>query len=137
MIEANSNTNHQDNTNEIQSNITQRSNLWKFMKKLNNEKAKCNICSRILSRQNGATSGLRKHLSHIHKIEPFSTSLAHNQLKSYQLSTEEKKKLDSLIIKCIVQDGRGFDDMRRPGILEVFNRLSPCKKNKRMLCHFY
>ena len=93
MIEANSNTNHQDNTNEIQSNITQRSNLWKFMKKLNNEKAKCNICSRILSRQNGATSGLRKHLSHIHKIEPFSTSLAHNQLKSYQLSTEEKKNL--------------------------------------------
>ena len=78
MNEANSNTNHQDNTNGIQSSITQRSNLWKFMKKLNNEKAKCNICSKMLIRQNGATSGLRKHLSHIHKIEPFSTSLAHS-----------------------------------------------------------
>jgi hypothetical protein len=99
------------------------------MTKQENEKAKCNKCNTILSRQNGATSGLRKHLFQVHKIESFGVTSERSRSKSYSISSEEKKKLDSLLIKCIVQDGRGFDDMRRPGILKVFSHLAPGKKN--------
>jgi hypothetical protein len=43
------------------------SNLWEHMSKQLNEKAKCEICGVVLSRQNGSTTGLRKHLFRIDK----------------------------------------------------------------------
>jgi hypothetical protein len=49
------------NVNETQSNDNRVSSLWDYMTKEEDEKAKCNLCNVILSRQNGATSGLRKH----------------------------------------------------------------------------
>jgi len=99
------------------------------MVKQQTEKAKCNICGVILSRKNGATTGLRKHLHQVHKIEPFGVTSTKSRSKSYQLSIEEKKRLDSLIIKCIIEDGRSFSDMRQSGIVKVFNHLVQGKKN--------
>ncbi len=110
---------------ETQSNNNYETNLWHYMTKQEHKKAKCNICNRILSRNNGATSGLRKHLFQIHNIESFGVISKNSRSKSYAIPTEEKQKLDSLLINCIVQDGRSFDDMRRPGMLKVFNHMAP------------
>ena len=102
------------------------------MTKQENEKAKCNKCNAILSRKNGATSGLRKHLFQVHKLDSFSIDVSQNpQPKLYHISTEEKKKIDSLLINCIVQDGLSFDDMKRPGMLKVLTYLAPGKENMR------
>jgi hypothetical protein len=120
-----------DHTDVAQTGAIHASSLWNYMIKQANEKAKCNICNTILSRQNGGTTGLRKHLHQVHKIQSFSTKSKKLRSKSCRLSSEQKKKLDYLIIKCIVQDGRSFDDMRRPGILKVIDYLLPGKTKSR------
>jgi hypothetical protein len=95
------------------------------LKKEGNKKARCTKCGKILSRKNGATSGLRKHLFQVHKIESFGITHENSRSKPAEFSAEEKKKIDSILINCIVQDDRSFDDMRRPGMLKVFNHLVP------------
>jgi len=125
-----------DDIDEVQSNGTRVLNLWDYMTKLDNEKAQCKICSTILSRKNGATSGLRKHLFKVHKIESFGAVAEKPRSKLNQISTEKKTQIDSLLIKCIVQDGRSFDDMRRPGMLKVLKYLAP-GKNHEMLYYVY
>jgi hypothetical protein len=118
-----------DNTNITTLNVNDDSKLWDCMTKQENEKAKCNICGVILSRKNGATTGLRKHLYQVHKLKPFGITSPKSRSKSYHLSIDEKKKLDSLIIRCVIEDGRSFSDMRQSGILKVFNHLVQGKKN--------
>jgi BED zinc finger len=98
------------------------------MIKQENEKAKCKICSKLLSRRNGGTTGLRKHLHQVHQIQSFKAKNKTLRSNLCQISPEQKKKLDSLVVKSIVQDGRGFDDMRRPGIAKMINYLLPGKK---------
>jgi hypothetical protein len=117
------------NVNETQSNDNRVSSLWDYMTKEEDEKAKCNLCNVISSRQNSATSGLRKHLFQVHKVEPFSVISENPRSKLSHISAEERKKIDSLLLNCIVQDGRSFDDMRRPGLLKIFNHLTPGKKS--------
>jgi len=112
-------------TNETRANDDDLSTLWHYLKKEDNEKARCTKCGKILSRKNGATSGLRKHLFQVHKIESFGITHENSRSKPAAFSAEEKKKIDSILINCIVQDGRSFDDMRRPGMLKVFNHLAP------------
>ncbi|CAF1565488.1 unnamed protein product, partial [Adineta ricciae] len=112
-------------TNVSQSNHNRGSRVWDYMSKEKEEKARCFKCKALLSRQNGATSGLRKHLFQVHKIEAFRTVTGNLQTNSDEISTEEKKKIDSLVINCIIRDGRSFDDMRRPGILKLINHLVP------------
>jgi hypothetical protein len=130
-------TNKMDvNVNETQSNDNRVSSLWDYMTKEEDEKAKCNLCNVILSRQNGATSGLRKHWFQVHKVEPFGVISGNPRSKLYHISPEEIKKIDSLLLNCIVQDGRSFDDMRRPGLLKIFNHLTPGKKNMRCFIIF-
>ncbi|CAF1200927.1 unnamed protein product [Rotaria sordida] len=113
-----------DDSNKVKPNISGSSYLWDYMIK-QNDKAKCKICSAILSRKNGTTSGLRKHLFQMHKLEAFGVNSKKLDIKPQQFSVDEKQKLDSLIINAIVEDGRSFGDMRQSGILKVFNHLKP------------
>jgi 3-oxoacyl-(acyl-carrier-protein) synthase len=106
------------------------SNLWEHMSKQLNEKAKCEICGVVLSRQNGSTTGLRKHLFRIDKMAEFAVTSTKRASKSSQLSVDEKKKLHALIINCIIEDGRGFNDTRRPGLMKVLNHLAPGKEKR-------
>lgn len=122
-----------NSTDDTPTNVSHTSDLWHYMTKQENQKAKCTLCNIILSRRNGATSGLRKHLSRVHQIELSTAVREKSRAQSDLIPPDEKKKLDSLIIDCIIQDGRSFDDMRRPGILKVFNHLRPSKKN---ICWF-
>lgn len=116
-------------SNLIQNTTGNEFNLWNYMTKEEKEKAKCKICSTILSRKNGATSGLRKHLQTMHKIQCQQRTMMKIRSVSQKLSIEKKKKLDSLIINGIIEDGRSFGDMRKAGILKVFNFIVPGKQN--------
>lgn len=121
-----------NDTDNRQINSNSSSNIWDYMTKQIDHKAKCNVCNTVLSRKNGATSGLRKHLFQVHKIDSFKIdNFESSRSKPKKISIDEKKKIDSLLINCIVQDGRSFDDMRRPGMLKVLKYLAPGKKNMR------
>lgn len=104
------------------------SSVWDHMTKTGNDKATCNICDAVLSRKNSGTTGLRKHLNSIHQIKSISIYPTKKRRKPHQLPVEKKKILDSLIVKCIIEDGRSFGDLRRSGVLKVFNHLIPGKK---------
>ena len=56
--------------------MSKKSEVWKYFKKINNEKAKCQyeidestICSAIIQCKGSSTSGLKLHLQSIHKIQ--------------------------------------------------------------------
>ena len=101
------------------------SSVWNYMSKEPNQKAKCNICSTVLSRTNGSTTGLRKHLYQVHKLAPFGVTKPKATTESSQISPDRKQTLHSLVIACVIRDGRSFDDPRRPGLMQVFNLLAP------------
>ena len=112
-------------TDSTQPSTSDNNNLWTYMIKQEGGKAKCKICNVLLSRKNGATSGLRKHLDRIHQIKPPENTTGKPRSGSYRVSVDQKKKLDTLIISCIVEDGRSFNDMRKPGIMKLFNQMAP------------
>ena len=103
------------------------SNVWQHMKKCDDDKAECIYCEAMLSRKNGGTTGLRKHLHQIHKLQQFSPSLVKRRSNVKKVSIDTKKKIDSLIIKCIIEDGRSFGDFKRTGLLNIFKQLVPGK----------
>ncbi|CAF1428121.1 unnamed protein product [Adineta ricciae] len=112
-----------DDTDQALPNDANATYLWNYMVKQDNQKAKCKLCDVLLSRKNGSTTGLRKHLYQIHKLQPFGTTSTKSRPKRCSLSTEQKKRLDSLIIKCIIEDGRSFSDISQSGIVKVFDHL--------------
>ena len=114
-------------SNGRQQTSNSHSDVWQFMKKEEEEKAKCNLCAAILSRKNCGTTGLRKHLLQVHQLQQFGVCFTRKRTSAKRVSVERKKQLDSLIIRCIIEDGRSFGDMRRQGLLKVFNSLLPGK----------
>ncbi len=72
---------------------------------------------------------MRKHLYQVQKLQAFGVTSTKFRSKSCQVSSEQKKKIDSLIIKCIIEDGRSFSDMGQSGILKVFDHLVEGKKH--------
>ena len=103
------------------------SGVWKYVKKDGEDKAKCNLCAAILSRKNCGTTGLRKHLLQVHQLQQFAVCSTRKRTMAKRVSVEREKQLDSLVIRCIIEDGRSFGDMRRPGLLKLFNSLVPGK----------
>ena len=98
------------------------------MSEQQNTKAKCNLCDVFLSRTNGTTTGMRKHLFLMHTLECVAITTRKKQSKLTLFSIDEKKKLDSLVISCIIQDGRGFGELRWTVLLQLFNHLLPGQK---------
>jgi hypothetical protein len=121
----------EDEENSIPNEPRQTSNghsgVWEYMKKDAEDKARCNLCAAILSRKNCGTTGLRKHLLQVHQLQQFAVCSTRKRPMAKRVSVERKKQLDSLVIRCIIEDGRSFGDMRRPGLLKVFNNLIPGK----------
>ena len=118
-----------DDRNEVNANASDSINVWNYMTKQQTKKAKYNICGGILSRKHAATPGLSMHLYRVHKIEPFGKASTKSSSRFCQLSTHEKNKFDLLMIKCTIEDGRSFSDIRQSGILKIFNHLVQCKRN--------
>ena len=118
-----------DDRNEVTAHVSDGINLCNYMTKQQTKKAKCNICGVILSRKHAATSGLSVHLYRVHKIEPFKKALTKSSSKFYQLSIDEKYKFGLFMIKCTIENGRSFSDIRQSGIPKIFNHLVQCKRN--------
>lgn len=79
-----------------------------------------------LSCKGQSTSGIRRHLRLVHKIEEFkekSVKLTKNNNAASELSTDQKQKLRELAVNAIIQDGRSFNDLNKPGIVKLFNSL--------------
>lgn len=101
------------------------SSVWEHMRKQDNDKASCNICGALLSRKNGGTTGLRKHLHQVHALNRYSTSSMVKASRTIKFPSDRKSKLDALAVECVIEDGRSFGDLRRPGLLRIFNQLAP------------
>ena len=53
--------------------------------------------------------------------KPMDPSVANSSFN--QLSVDQKRKLQSLAVNAIIQDGRSFNDLNKPGIAKLFDGL--------------
>ena len=79
----------------------------------------------MLSRKGQSTTGIRRHLRVVHKIDGFGEKTSNQPKRSHviPLSVEKKAKLHQLALNCILEDGRSFNDLNKKGILKLFNGL--------------
>ncbi|CAF2972075.1 unnamed protein product, partial [Rotaria sp. Silwood2] len=98
----------------------QGSGVWKYATKISPEKA------RLLSRKGQSTSSVRRHLRLVHELKEFEEKTI-KSAKRYtmmnSLSPDEKRKLNELALNAIIEDGRSFNDLNKPGIVKLFNGL--------------
>ena len=62
----------------------------------------------------------------VHKIKQFeekSTKWKKQNMMINNLSPDEKRKLQELALNAIIEDGRSFNDLNKPGIMKLFNGL--------------
>ena len=104
-----------------------KSVVWRYATKLQNGKAKCHNCNREIACKDHSTTGLHRHLHRCINISKF-TSSSGNSFKS-SVRNDVKKKLNELVFKCIIEDGRSFGDLRKPGITRLLDQILPgeCK----------
>ena len=79
-----------------------------------------------LSRKGQSTSGLRRHFRLVHKLKEFQEKVIKTTKKDSMfdnLSGDEKRKLHSLALNAIIEDGRSFNDLNKPGIKKLFDGL--------------
>jgi len=102
------------------------SDVWKYAKKLNDgTTAKCNICDFTCVMSAHSTSSIRYHLIRKHqKQDLVIDSSSSNKPK---ISEEFKRELHALCYNAIVVDHRTFNDLRKNGIMAIFNKLCPGK----------
>lgn len=69
-------------------------NVWDYFSKSDKDKSKaiCDVCSKTIARNNGSTSGMRRHLELIHKIYPKD----HTTIAEPSTSTSKSLKQESL-----------------------------------------
>lgn len=81
--------------------------VWKYFKRLQHdrENAICNICNRVMQCKRSCTSGLKKHLLNIHKIELPSFN---NTVSKRPSSSPEVKAIP---VKCDQNDVIGMEDV--------------------------
>ncbi|CAF3328630.1 unnamed protein product [Rotaria socialis] len=102
---------------------TLKSEVWNYATKLNNGKAKCNNCNREISCKDHSTTGLRRHLFRCIKIPSF---MSHrNGSTTSSIGHDLKRRLNELVYKCIIEDGRTFGDLRNPGIIRLLEDIIP------------
>ncbi|CAF1609609.1 unnamed protein product [Didymodactylos carnosus] len=100
-------------------------NVWEHARKDGNddELAICSICGKSISLSNKSTTTLRNHLIAVHgKTE---LKLENITKTKRTIPINKKHELDELCLKCIVQDGRAFGDLRKTGILKLFRAVMP------------
>ena len=98
------------------------SDVWKFSVRKNNQIATCNLCNVAIKTTNGSTTGLRKHLLKTHKMAEMQPT---SRKSNSKISVSLKRELHNLIVNSIVQDGRSFNDFRKPGIQKLFEKIVP------------
>ena len=79
------------NNDHLHKMSSRSSTVWEHMTKYDDDKAKCTLCEAVLSRKNYGTTGLRKHLHQVHKLERFSISSATRRSSIKKVSVDMKK----------------------------------------------
>ncbi|CAF4657409.1 unnamed protein product, partial [Rotaria socialis] len=102
---------------------TLKSEVWNYATKLNNGKAKCNNCNREISCEDHSTTDLRRHLFRCIKIPSFMSHRNDSSISS--IGHDLKRRLNELVYKCIIEDGRTFGDLRKPGIIRLLEDIVP------------
>jgi hypothetical protein len=62
----------------------------------------------------------------VHKITEFEEKRINptkNTNATNKLSPDQKRKLHQLAVNAIIEDGRSFNDLNKPGITKLFNGL--------------
>jgi hypothetical protein len=111
-------------TNETQS--VQVSQVWNYAVRCSNQNFSiCCLCpdQKKISTNNGSTSTLRKHLVAKHGLHEL--ALPNNKRKRTVLpiSNEKQLNLHELFTKCIIRDGRTFNDLQKPGLKKILQGL--------------
>lgn len=104
------------------------SQVWKYAEHCQNSNYSiCLLCSdnKKISTNNGSTSTLCKHLISKHQVQKL--ILSDNKRKRIILPMHSKKcqQLDELFIKCILLDGRTFNDLQKAGMKNVLQQIIP------------
>ncbi|CAF2097932.1 unnamed protein product [Rotaria magnacalcarata] len=97
------------------------SNVWQYVvRQPNSNYAICSLCTdkKRISANNGSTSTLRQHLILKHNIREL--ILPNRPEKrthsSSSINISRKQQLHELLIRCIILDGRTFNDLHKPGL---------------------
>lgn len=111
------------------SNTRTRSNVWKYFERVSDIpplKATCLLCGAQLLTPNYATTSLKRHLYQRHCLEEFgSTGSTRETVAVANISKSVKAKLDALALDAIIQDGRTFGDLQKPGIHKLLEKMQP------------
>ena len=100
------------------------SNVWLYaMKSDDNKQAVCRLCGFTCTTSSHSTSSIRHHL--IRQHDKYDLIINSSPSKNASISERFKRELHDLCYNAIVMDHRPFNDLRKKGIMTVFNRLCP------------
>jgi hypothetical protein len=100
------------------------SNVWKYAKKSDDGTiATCQSCDFTCVISAHSTSSIRYHLIHKHNKQDLIINSSPS--KKPRISESFKRELHSLCYNSIVVDHRPFNDLRKKGIMAIFNKLCP------------
>ncbi|CAF3178588.1 unnamed protein product [Rotaria sp. Silwood2] len=123
-----SDTTNPTTTSSIHQNFPNRksqSSVWLYATKSEDGKsATCNLCGYACAVVSHSTSTIRYHLIRQHDKYDLIISPSSSSSKS-KVSQHLKNELHSLCYNAIIIDHRPFNDMRKPGLLAIFNKLCP------------
>ncbi|CAF1292438.1 unnamed protein product, partial [Didymodactylos carnosus] len=121
------NNNTDNNTITMDDQSRAPANVWLYATRAADGKsATCNICAANIKTNRYSTTTLRSHLVSQHgKTELKLPSREIKEECDCRLPPQEKKKLHDLCIRCIVQDGRAFGDLSKPGIPRLIHAIVP------------
>jgi thioredoxin-related protein len=113
-------------TNETTS--VQSSQVWQYAIRCPNSNfSTCCLCpnNKKISTNNGSTSTLRKHLIAKHQL--YELAVPNNKRKRIASSIDNNKRqqLHDLFSKCIIRDGRTFNDFQKSGLKKILQELIP------------
>jgi hypothetical protein len=110
--------------------MAQSSQVWQYANRCpGTNYSTCCLCpdKKRISTNNGSTSTLRKHLISKHQLHDLALPPAKRKRTVSSITNDKKQHLHGLFIKCIVRDGRTFNDFQKPGMKKVLEELIPGK----------
>lgn len=122
--------------------LSRRSTVWQYaIRNTNKNFATCNLCDdkKQISTNNGSTSTLRKHLILVHNLHHLALPSKKKENSTSTITLNRKRELDSLLINCIIKDGRTFGDFYKLGLKKILHELVPgiFSANIRKLFYLY
>ena len=101
------------------------SGVWKYAIKSDDGKlALCQLCNYSCSMASHSTSTIRYHLIHKHDKQDLIIDSSSSSTKP-SVSERFKREIHALCYNAIVMDHRPFNELRKKGIMAIFNKLCP------------